>query len=103
MNTTTEPPTVDPAAPLILFRLGRLMMTPGARDRAGPELILDVLKRHAAGDWSDMSADDQDANRAALVDGGRIFSAYNTTAGRLWVITEADDRDHTTVLLPEEY
>ncbi len=34
--------------------------------------------------------------------GARLFSAYDTPEGRLWIITEAD-RSSTCVLLPEEY
>jgi len=53
-----------------------------------------------------MDAEDQAANRLALVTGERIFSAYTVGEGedavRVWVITEAD-RSATTVLLPEEY
>jgi class 3 adenylate cyclase len=35
-------------------------------------------------------------------DGDRLFSAYDTTAGGCWIITEAD-RSSTCVLLPSEY
>jgi len=33
---------------------------------------------------------------------GRLLSAYETQAGRVWIIIEAD-HSSTTVLLPEEY
>jgi hypothetical protein len=32
----------------------------------------------------------------------RVLSSYETTAGRIWIITESD-RSVTTILLPEEY
>jgi hypothetical protein len=35
-------------------------------------------------------------------DGSRVLSAYETAAGRVWVITESD-RSATTLLVPEEY
>jgi hypothetical protein len=34
--------------------------------------------------------------------GARFFSAYETEAGKVWIITEAD-RASTCILLPEEY
>jgi hypothetical protein len=61
------------------------------------------LERHLRGDWGLVSAADAQANDAALRDGDRLLSAYETSQGtRLWVITE-HDRSVTTLLLPEEY
>jgi hypothetical protein len=34
--------------------------------------------------------------------GARIFSAYETPAGKIWYITEAD-RSSTCILRPEDY
>jgi hypothetical protein len=82
------------------FELGQLMTTPGARD-----LGLDFrpyLARHVAGDWGDVSADDAQESEFAVDKYLRVWSAYDTPAGRIWIITEAD-RSLTTVLLPEEY
>lgn len=84
--------------------LGQLLATPGAlsvleRNRVR---LFDLIKRHQAGDWGDISPDDWAANDLAVAQGGRILSAYLTSGGRFWVITEAD-RSATTVLLPEEY
>jgi hypothetical protein len=52
--------------------------------------------------------DDKRANDEALVNGGRLLSAYRTLKNvRIWLITEAADdqgnRAATTALLPEEY
>ena len=72
-------------------------------DPAHAALVLVFLGRHASGDWGDLDAEDTAANNAALIHGGRLFSAYNLPdAGRVWVITDAD-RSATTVLFPEEY
>ncbi|MGC9451671.1 MAG: hypothetical protein ACP5I4_09505 [Oceanipulchritudo sp.] len=60
------------------------------------------LNRHARGDWGDVDAEDWQRNDASIEDGSRIISAYQTAAGRIWIITEAD-RAVTTVLLPREY
>jgi hypothetical protein len=62
----------------------------------------DYLVRHAAGDWGELCAFDRRQNDIALKYGYRVFSSYETTVGRVWIITEAD-RSVTTILLPEEY
>lgn len=62
-----------------------------------------LLNRHATGDWSEMDAEDQQANRDAARTGLRVFSAFWVNEHeRVWVITEAD-RSSTTFLLPDEY
>ena len=84
--------------------LGKVVATLGAL-----KLLLDVgedpfdyLARHAAGDWGDLCAFDRRQNEIALREEHRVFSSYNTPAGRIWIITEAN-RPITTILLPEEY
>ena len=84
--------------------LGKVVATPGAL-----KLLSDVgehpfnyLARHATGDWGELCAFDHRQNEKALREGLRVFSSYETTAGRCWVITEAD-RSVTTIRLPEEY
>ena len=85
--------------------LGHVVATPGALDlvRAHGLDVLALVHRHARGDWGDLSPGDALANDLALEPAclARVLSAYET-AGRLWVITEAD-RSVTTVLLPSEY
>ena len=84
--------------------LGRVVATPGALEllsEAGEDAF-GYLARHATGDWGDLCAFDRRQNEAALREGHRVFSSYETPAGRVWVITGAD-RSVTTILLPEEY
>jgi len=92
------------------FPLGRILSTPGALDvlKESGQSAAVFLDRHATGDWGNLSDDDKRLNDEALIDGGRILSAYKTRLGtKLWIITEAaDDAGHraaTTILLPEEY
>jgi hypothetical protein len=83
--------------------LGRVIATPGALQllsEAG-ESTFNYLARHAAGDWGDLCAFDRRQNERALRDGARVLSSYNISAGRVWIVTEAD-RSVTTILLPEE-
>lgn len=82
------------------FPLGRLLATPGA-------IALGInfaphINRHVRGDWGDVDREDWERNNAAIDEGSRIISTYQTAAGRIWIITEAD-RAVTTVLLPSEY
>jgi hypothetical protein len=62
----------------------------------------DLLARHATGDWGDLCAFDRRQNEIALREGLRVLSSYETPAGHVWIITEAN-RSVTTILLPEEY
>ncbi len=92
------------------FNPGRLLITPGAMEfleRAGVD-PLELLGRHLTGDWGCVCQEDREANNDATAHEddedrqARVLSAYETTLGRVWVITEAD-RSATTILLPDEY
>lgn len=84
--------------------LGRIVATPGALKLLGKagEYPFDLLARHATGDWGEMCLSDRRQNEIALREGYRVFSSYNLSVGRVWIITEAD-RSITIILLPEEY
>ena len=82
--------------------LGRVVATPGALGMFGHEGCFLLLRRHAGGDWGDLDGHDRRVNEQALKTGARLLSAYDTPAGRAWIITEAD-RSSTCVLLPSEY
>lgn len=84
------------------FPLGRVVATPGALEAVGHAGCFLLLKRHLGGDWGDLDGSDRRSNERALRDGERLLSAYDTGAGRVWIITEAD-RSSTCVLLPSEY
>ena len=92
------------------FLIGKLLATPAALEaleEANVDLI-DLVERHIAKDWGDLSDDDKRLNDEALHDGSRILSAYILPSDvKVWIITEAaddnGDRAATTALLPEEY
>lgn len=96
-----------------LFSLGQLVATPGAIEvlsEIGGDWRMNAalyLNRHQSGNWGDLDAFDRRQNDQALKHGDRIFSAYDTPAGRVWIITEGTDdqgaRRSTCILLPEEY
>lgn len=93
------------------FRLGQMMVTPGAAQalEESSETPVEFLRRHAHGDWGDLDSHDRSINERAIAHERcpgrrmRVLSTYNTKLGvRLYVITE-HDRSYTTVLLPSEY
>lgn len=92
-----------------LFGLGALVATPGALDdlRANGQSAADLIERHRAGDFGDISEGDAAANWQDITDGnGRVLSAYTLADGsRLWVITNIADGQgmDTCVLRPDEY
>ncbi len=103
-------PNDTSSVPSAKFELGQQVATPAALKavHGAGQSVLDMLARHAAGDWGDLGDEDRRLNDAALTDGGRLFSAYTLTTGeQVWVITEAvgDDghRASTCLLLPDEY
>lgn len=93
------------------FEMGQCVATPGALEilQAAGISPLDLLSRHAIGDWGDMSQQDKEANDQALLDGSRIFSAYELPGQdqKVWVITEAvgddDHRSSTCLMREDEY
>ena len=104
--TQAERSTGRPSSHSVRLDLGHVVATAGALDvvRSHGLDVLALVRRHSRGDWGDLSCDDALANDLALDPAcpARVFSAYETSGGRLWVITEAD-RSATTVLLPSEY
>jgi hypothetical protein len=97
-----------------LFRLGRIIVTPGALaaiDETGA-LAADFINRHVRGDWGIVDSHDADINDEAVFRGHRIMSAYDLVTWddfipaqsrvSMWIITEAD-RSATSLLLPNEY
>ena len=95
---------------MIRFPLGQIVATPGALEalQDSAQSPADFIKRHARGDWGELSRDDARLNNEALKNGSRILSAYKTSSGtKLWIITEATDengqRAATTILLPSDY
>ncbi|RAU20792.1 hypothetical protein CU669_16845 [Paramagnetospirillum kuznetsovii] len=84
----------------VWFPIGRLVATRTIVD-SGIE-VLPLIGRHVKGDWGDLDDEDKQANQRALIDGGRLFSAYMVNGQKIYIITEAD-RSSTTVLFAEEY
>lgn len=87
------------------FPLGRIVATPGALELLSEARVepLDLLSRHASGDWGKLGEEDRRENELSVRRGFRILSSYPVGENKkVWIITEAD-RSVTTILLPEEY
>lgn len=90
------------------FMLGRLMMTRGindtiAEDEGFAKEVMNCLGRYIRKDWGDMCDEDKQLNDSAVINGDdRILAAYNTSKGKIYIITE-HDRSYTTVLFTHEY
>lgn len=94
-----------------LFDLGQVVATPAVLahlDKHGiyPSVL---LSQHVHGDWGAVDSHDAKCNDEAILDGGRIVSAYDVEGTRVWVISEAETggpnraRSSTCLLLPREY
>lgn len=83
------------------FRLGEIVYSGNATARLRTEEVLTALGRHVRGDWGDLLPEDAIANYRALLEGGRLFSAYGFGRDRFWIITQPD-RSRTIVLMPED-
>jgi hypothetical protein len=88
----------------VRFSPGRLVATPAALTLLGGcgKAPIEYLDRHLSGDWGDLDAHDRRENERAIREGFRIFSAYDTPVGKIWIITEGN-RSSTCILLPSEY
>lgn len=86
-----------------LFKLGQLVCTNQVNEKLGVFKASSYVTKHVTGDFGDLTENDKKFNREAIKNGDdRIFSAYETEAGRIYVITESD-RSVTTVLFADEY
>jgi len=101
------------------FHIGQVLSTPTISHAMSisptfAKFLATSLERHQNID-SDVCGDDQELNRAAVIDGSRIFSSYKVgddlqeiiDSEKVWIITEAKNNEGnrrcTTILLPSEY
>ena len=87
--------------------LGKVLMTRKVADLTAEDAkfaneILECMKKYINKDWGCLSEEDKQSNEEALENVDRILAAYQTSKGKIWIITEWD-RSSTTILFPEEY
>ena len=90
------------------FKLGKLVATKAiavAMEENNKFLkeVHGALDRYITMDWGEMCKEDKDMNDEALKTGDdRIFASYETSRGKIYIITEWD-RSYTTILFADEY
>ena len=67
--------------------------------------IGNIIFRFTCNDWGDLCWEDQQANLQAQKDGGRVLAVYETSRGRVYVITDDTQANPmvTTILYTDEY
>jgi hypothetical protein len=87
-----------------LFELGKVVGTPGALDLLERTEVspASLIRRHASGDWGEVSEVAAIENALSVREGFRVLSSYSVGGEHVWIITKAD-RSATTILLPKEY
>jgi len=89
------------------MQLGQLVMTRGIADaiEESPKFAFEIHKsiiRYFFHDWGDLCQEDIELNIEALKVGERILASYETSQGKVYIITEWD-RSVTTILFAHEY
>lgn len=64
--------------------------------------IASAFVRYQRNDWGELCPEDKAENDQAAERGERILASYQTSKGKVWIITEWD-RSATTILFPSEY
>lgn len=89
------------------LNLGEVYMTNGIATaiEKNPVFHLEIKRafyRYMGHDWGDLCQEDIALNEEALKIGERILALYNTSQGKVYIITEWD-RSVTTILFADEY
>lgn len=89
------------------MKLGKVLMTKKIASTVSESTtfaneILECMKKYINKDWGCLSEEDKQSNEEALENSDRILAAYQTSKGKVWIITEWD-RSYTTILFSEEY
>lgn len=87
-----------------LFPLGRIVLSPAA-ESLGIDLMR-FLRRHQAGDWGDLCAEDLEANQEALTNDEAILSRYGVPlpaggTGSIGILSE-QGREFTLIYVTGE-
>ena len=86
------------------FPLGEILVTPRARQAlaASRQSIEELLARHQAGDWGEVTIDERRLNDEGIAKRFNLVSAYRTHSGqRLTIVTKADRATTLVHLSPD--
>jgi hypothetical protein len=89
------------------FRVGETVLSSGVRAIVDADPIAAVslnafVRLHQNGQWGAVSPDEARENERALQEGGPVRSVYALQRQTIWIVTDAEPRDTTRVVLPEE-
>ena len=89
------------------FRVGETVLSDGVRAIVDADPIAAVsvnafVRCHQSGQWGRVTPEQAAANERALADGGPLVSVYALQGRTIWLITDAEPRDRTLIMLPEE-
>lgn len=90
------------------FVTGKLTWTRGINNTVADDIVfakevLSCIRRYKMQDWGDMCEEDKKMNNDAVkYHNDRILASYNTSKGKIYIITECD-RSYTTILFANEY
>lgn len=89
------------------MKLGQLVMTRGIANaiEESPKFEFEIHRsfiRYFFQDWGELCQEDIALNIEALRNGHRILALYETSKGKVYIITEWD-RSVTTILFAHEY
>lgn len=87
-----------------MFQLGEVIVTPRASQALADSALSldDLLARHGAGDWGDVSAAERRLNDEGVAKRFNLVSSYRTPRGdRLTVVTRADRGSTFVHLAPD--
>ena len=93
---------------MINYSLGKVVMTNGisskmAENEEFSNEIANCFRRYIVCDWGELCDEDKEMNDKALRTGtARVLAAYDTSEGRVYIITE-QNRSYTTILFANEY
>lgn len=93
---------------MINYSLGKVVMTNGisskmAENEKFSNEIANCFRRYIVCDWGALCDEDKEMNDKALRTGtARVLAAYDTSEGRVYIITE-QNRSYTTILFADEY
>jgi hypothetical protein len=66
-------------------------------------ILQDLTDRHAHGDWGGLHEEARTANERALLQGKRLWSAYNLPTGKTVLVITERDRWRTTTMLQTQH
>lgn len=90
-----------------VFNLGEIVQTPKVSEaRKKTQFNKEVercLERYCQSDFSDMIQEDIELNNLAILyNTGRIIGGYDTSLGKIYIVTESN-RSCTTIAFADEY